>query len=386
MHKVVIPGEACLTAPWKAPLAGVTNFTPSALDFQIFASGPFDRQAVENHPGEREEGNKIKADNEALARWQAYIATLNWEKGHLDHSSWCAFLRARSLGIERSTALATVTDLIRRAGDSPRTCKLQSQVERAFEIAEKHARKTLSELRENWIPRQPKPTFDPARAETLANRIPPEIDFAWLKKHSPLPVDGLSPNQFLEKLYTLGQHVLIFDRCRSQGQALWQHGVNLERFTAGKLDGVWFLSNPVDGAWREVQRLKKEFNPTGRTRRACENIVAWPYAVLECDHEPKERWLPLWLRILVQLPLPIASITTSGGKSIHAITRVRAATKQEWDQIVRRGLLPRLVPLGADPKAMTAVRLTRLPGCYRGAALQELLYLNPCPTNVPIFV
>jgi hypothetical protein len=324
--------------------------------------------------------------NEPLVRWQRYITTLHWEKGFLDHLSWNAFLRARSLGVERATALLTVSDLIRKAGDSPRQSKLESQIDRAFEIAQGQAGRTLSEIRENWIPRPPKPIFDPVRAETLANRIPPEIDFAWLKQRSPLPVSGLSPGQFLEKLYTPGQYVLIFDRFKSQGQTLWQHGVNLDCFTAGTPDGVWFLSNPVDGVWREVERLKRPFNPTGRTRRAGENIVAWTYALLECDQKPKERWLPLWLRILVQLPLPIVSITTSGGTSIHSLIRVGATTKSQWDQVVRGGLLPRLVPLGVDPQAMTAVRLTRLPGCYRGAALQELLYLNPCPTTAPIFV
>src|SRR6516162_8898022 len=107
----------------------------------------------------------MKADNETLSRWQCYIATLRWEKGQLDPSGWCAFLRARSLGVEKATALAIVTDLIRSAGDSPRAYKLQSQLERAFGMAGKHARKTLAEARENWIPKQPKPTFDPARAE-----------------------------------------------------------------------------------------------------------------------------------------------------------------------------------------------------------------------------
>jgi hypothetical protein len=324
--------------------------------------------------------------NEPLVRWRRYIATLHWEKGFLDHVSWSAFLRAGSLGVERATALLTVADLIRKAGDSPRESKLKSQIDRAYEIAQGQAAKTLSEIRENWIPRPPKPIFDPVRAEAFANRIPPEIDFGWLRERSPISVNGVSPSQFLERIFTPEQYVLIFDRYRSQGQALWQHGVNLERFAAGAPDGVWFLANPIDGVWREVERLRSEFNPTGRTRRACENIVAWSYAVLECDQEPKERWLPLWLRIIVQLPLPIASITTSGNRSAHSLIWVRAATKSQWDQIVRGGLLPRLVPLGADPQAMTSVRLTRLPGCYRGAALQELLYLNPYPTNLPIFI
>ena len=53
----------------------------------------------------------------------------------------------------------------------------------------------------------------------------------------------------------------------------------------------------------------------------------------------------------------------------------------------RQALLQRLVPVGADPAALTPVRLTRLPGCLRlnkrsadgQPALQRLLYLNPSP-------
>jgi len=32
---------------------------------------------------------------------------------------------------------------------------------------------------------------------------------------------------------------------------------------------------------------------------------------------------------------------------------------------------------GADPAALTPVRLTRLPGCLRGGKEQKLIYLNP---------
>ncbi len=43
--------------------------------------------------------------------------------------------------------------------------------------------------------------------------------------------------------------------------------------------------------------------------------------------------------------------------------------------------------LGADDGAMTAVRLTRLPQCYRAEKdrWQELYFLNPTPTPAPIF-
>jgi hypothetical protein len=134
-----------------------------------------------------------------------------------------------------------------------------------------------------------------------------------------------------------------------------------------------------------LDRCKSKFNPEGKTRRSEENITDWRHGVLECGQKPAEHWLPIWLAILVQLPLPIVSITNSGGKSIHGLFRVEASSKAEWDQIVRKRLLPRLVPLGADPDAMTAVRLTRLPGYRRGGALQRLLYLNPAADGTAIF-
>jgi len=53
-------------------------------------------------------------------------------------------------------------------------------------------------------------------------------------------------------------------------------------------------------------------------------------------------------------------ITDSGGISIHSLVRIDAVTKQEWDQKVTT-IKPVLVALGADPGALTAIRLTRLP-------------------------
>jgi hypothetical protein len=45
-----------------------------------------------------------------------------------------------------------------------------------------------------------------------------------------------------------------------------------------------------------------------------------------------------------------------------------------------------LVTLGADRKAISAVRLTRLPGCERAEkrSVQTLLYLNGSPDLTPI--
>jgi hypothetical protein len=168
----------------------------------------------------------------------------------------------------------------------------------------------------------------------------------------------------------LGDQILIFTEQRSQGQAVFQNWSTspernaLQAFTTGHEQGVWFLSNPIDGQYHH--------NPQqdSMSRRSKESITAFRHVVLESDCQPAEQWL----RILVQIKLPIISIVSSGGKSLHAIAKINAASKEEWDQKVRR-LMPWLVKLGADRGAMTAVRLTRLPGCYRGDSLQELLYL-----------
>jgi hypothetical protein len=110
----------------------------------------------------------------------------------------------------------------------------------------------------------------------------------------------------------------------------------------------------------------------------------FPYAVLESDQHPAEVWLPVWSKILVQLPLPIVSIVSSGGKSLHALVRVSAASKAHWDEIKLEQLRP-LAVLGADDAALSAVRLTHLPQCWRWPRRQELLYLNPNANGSPIY-
>ena len=95
----------------------------------------------------------------------------------------------------------------------------------------------------------------------------------------------------------------------------------------------------------------------------------WRYAIIESDHMETQEWL-------VQLPVPIQAIYTSGGQSIHALTRIDAPTKGMWDHAVRTKKMAVLAVLGADPKAMTAVRLSRLPQCYseQTGNLQELYF------------
>jgi hypothetical protein len=135
-------------------------------------------------------------------------------------------------------------------------------------------------------------------------------------------------------------------------------------------DGVFFLNNPVlgkpvDGSWRS---------------KAC--VTEFRYLVLECDHS--EKLYPgisdNWLRYLLTLDLPIKSIVTSGGKSVHALVDLGTRTDSEFEAVACNLHEP-LVMSGADPNSLTSVRLTRLPFSYRSSheATQDLLYVNPNP-------
>lgn len=310
-------------------------------------------------------------------RWLSYIDGLRWERGSLDQSSYFSFLRAGSLGVDPLDALQKVSVRIKEAGDHPLPSKLNQQIRRAygFTTAERQAGGCQ-------LPKTERPTFLSDYARKFAERVPDQVDAAWLRRQSPIKVPWLlTPAEFLFSVYEGGDQVLVFSDYRSQGQELWQkyslHLLDrdeLASFAKGHTDGVWFLANPVDG--------KEHFNERQQrmSRRSEESIRSFRFAVLESDCQPLEQWL----RILVQLPLPIVSITSSGGKSLHALVRVDANSKTNWDETIR-AIKPKLVYLGADPNALTAVRLTRLPNCYRGDRFQELLYLNPAPTDDSIW-
>ncbi|HLP78243.1 MAG TPA: hypothetical protein VK327_15160 [Candidatus Paceibacterota bacterium] len=180
------------------------------------------------------------------------------------------------------------------------------------------------------------------------------------------------------------------------------------------------MSNPVDGKFHPNPRQGNKLS-----RRSEESVTSWRYLLVESD---KAEPIP-WVSALAQLPLRIAAIYSSGRRSIHALIRMDASSKADLDAKAAK-LMPMLIALGADPKGMKAVQLTRLPGCYRdqvgpvvrkmpivrkrlvddplefdeagnpiwtpkpetllpsdpwtGGKLQELFYLNPEPDLTPI--
>lgn len=165
----------------------------------------------------------------------------------------------------------------------------------------------------------------------------------------------------LRRLYGFGsgEKVLLFSNMKSSGQWLWEadkSDVIQDKHLPAGPDGVWFLPQPVDG----------EYHPNPHqggkpSRRSEESVTSWRFAVLESDEADADDRL----RCLIQMPLRIASICESGGRSIHALEQVDASSKADWDVKVGR-MKPVLITLGADRQALSAVRLTRLLQAKRG--------------------
>ena len=225
-----------------------------------------------------------------------------------------------------------------------------------------------------------KPEFKPETLKRIASKVSEIGDMVrFISERSPVRVETQDSASVLRRLYRRGsgERVILFTVMESQGQFLWEadkSDVTQNHHLPTGDDGVWFLPQPVDGEFHPNPRLDGKLS-----RRSEESVTAWRYAVLESDEADADDWL----RCLVQVPLRIACICESGGRSIHALVRVDAASKADWDKRVGE-IKPILIVLGADGRALSAVRLSRLPQAERGKRVQRLLYLNAQPDGVPI--
>jgi hypothetical protein len=190
----------------------------------------------------------------------------------------------------------------------------------------------------------------------------PGVDAQYVKDRSPIWPETQTPASFLQRIYQPGETVIVFDREQSQGLVTCTIGEGpfdarcLDYLIHGCKEGVYFLCAPTDGEYHPNPREGDKLS-----RRSQESVTDWRFLVLESDKAEAADWLPM----IVQLPLRISAIYTSGGQSIHALVRVDATSKADWDDKARK-LKPLMTVLGADPRTITAVRLTRLPGCFRG--------------------
>ncbi|MBS0661387.1 MAG: hypothetical protein JSR82_24505 [Verrucomicrobia bacterium] len=251
-----------------------------------------------------------------------------------------------------------------------------------------------------------RPPINQEKVDEICRRAGP-ITPDWLRRRSPIDPVGVGPQEFLEALLNPGERVLIFTSLWTQGCFGYEVGrggfrLSQDRHVRGVKsalplegrEGIWWLVQPVSGQWM-INPKALAADKAKYTRRSDCNVTRWLHYVLEGDELPPEQWLP----VLATLPLPICAAYTSGGRSVHALIRSEVPSKPEWDQ--QRDVVRQVVcPLGADPAALTAVRLSRLPGCMRlGTAgkdgryhrydapqKQRLLYLDPAPSGEPLLL
>lgn len=130
------------------------------------------------------------------------------------------------------------------------------------------------------------------------------------------------------------------------------------------LDEAFGSINPDAGAWIRI-------NPT--TGPKDKDVTRFDYALAESDSLPLEQQK----KLLISSELPIVALVESGGKSVHAIVRVDAKTKQEYDQRVSflfdwLGKNNFIV----DKNNKNPSRLSRLPGAERKGNIQRLIATN----------
>jgi hypothetical protein len=308
-----------------------------------------------------------------LADW-AGRGTHRWTEAELAHKLNCA---ERAPGLQTKDGLRPTGCLRDEGGiDSGVGKPIRNDAPSAAAVEEKPTKVD-------------RPEFSPPKLREMAGKWRDIVDLAWLANRSAKDPAQVSSSLFLQTLYPMSEKVLLFTTWKSQGQAVWP----ADKVPTEGPEGVWYLAQPVDGLYHPNPRnLAKDGQPK-MSRRSEESVTAFRYMVLESDTADMRDWLGL----LVQLPLRIEAIYTSGGRSIHVLVRVDCPTRRAWDD-ERKALEPTLNLLnlgGNDAGALSCVRLTRLPGAMRLGkrdkqdnyrrlpvpALQKLLYLRP---NAPL--
>jgi hypothetical protein len=116
-------------------------------------------------------------------------------------------------------------------------------------------------------------------------------------------------------------------------------------------------------------------NPMSRGGASDAEVTSLRHALAEFDADENGRLISREIQyaLLLRSYLPIAALIDSGGKSLHAIVRIDAPDRAEYDRRVAQ-VLSR-VPC-VDTQNKNPSRYSRLPGVAREEGLQQLLAVN----------
>jgi hypothetical protein len=145
--------------------------------------------------------------------------------------------------------------------------------------------------------------------------------------------------------------------------------------------GCWWRPNPV--------RSRRGSGNDGSFTDA--DIAKFRFHLFEIDHLTLE----LQLSFFCKIQAPIAMISDSAGRSLHALVESQAATLEQYQAEAEYLLNVEFAEYGVDTQNKNPSRYSRLPGVPRGIgarvlqdretdARQKILYLNPHPSRGPI--
>jgi RecA-family ATPase len=220
----------------------------------------------------------------------------------------------------------------------------------------------------------PQPTMDPYTHDGAREELPPEEiakpfseflrdvlgfrenEFVWLASKEPIDEDDPTKGEKFVQARTALRVSQLTD-------PVHEGGCYPSRDDLLCLQGYGEL-----GSFYAINPLR-----TGDSRKT-ENVSRFMYTLLEHDSLEKEECLAIYKR----LNLPIAALVDTGSRSLHAIVKVDAPNKQEFDR--RVDFLHSLLDgIGFD-NTKDAVRFSRIPGCPYGydgdMAHQRLLATN----------
>jgi RecA-family ATPase len=221
-----------------------------------------------------------------------------------------------------------------------------------------------------WIPdidKEDKEIWDAIRGAHELNPKPAAYanasDTAFGNSQDGLPNDlaDVGPLEFLNRLFHPGEYICI-TLPDSEGNPTVNEIHSREEWLDADFGnsyastyGVWFCINPLKD----------------HESRTDDNVADFRHLLVEIDNGALEKQYAN----LKASGLPIAALSYSGNKSIHALVKIDASDAVEFRER-QRIVYRHLESLGIDKANSNPARLSRLPGVARGESKQRLLSWN----------
>ena len=189
----------------------------------------------------------------------------------------------------------------------------------------------------------------------------------------------------LEAMFKPDEHVNIVTGARKDKDGKWKpanRGTQYKRADLVAAIRARGLKEAI-GGYNEDAGVWLRVNPTDGKGISDGNVTACRNALIESDDMP----LKDQERMLFELNLPIVCVTSSGGKSLHAIVKVdadgpnhfRDRVRYMHDECERNGM-------SIDEANKNPSRLTRLAGVSRGDREQTLMHVGIGAKDFPTWM